>query len=304
MLLFTYQTETETARAGYLLEGRAYDLDAALAAAGQAADGPLRRAGGVAGLIAAGLLGDVALARIAGAPGPAALDPAGLRYLPPAGRPGAVIGVGRNYGAHAAEVGPELQQEPRLFVKLSGSVIGHGAPILRPAGVVKLDWEAEVGVIVGATLKHATEAEALAGIAGYTPLNDVTAREFQFDRTPGQTTFAKSHDTFCPVGPAMLVAGPGVDHAGFTVRSRVNDAPMQEGRTDDLLFPIPYILSFVSRYVTLRPGDIVATGTPAGIGHFRDPSVYLMPGDTVQVEIDGLPPLVNRVVDAGKEPRA
>lgn len=301
MLLFNYLGENRTARAGYLLDGAAYDLDHALAAIGVAADAPLRVSPDLPRLIEAGLLRGPELAEATAAPHGTAMPPETLSYLPPTGRPGAVIGVGRNYGAHAAEVGPERQEEPRLFVKLSGSVTAHGAPIVRPRGVVKLDWEGEVGVVVGRTLRNATENEALEAIAGYTPLNDVTAREFQFDRKPGQTTFAKSHDTFCPVGPAMLVAGNDVDPAGFTVRSFVNDTKMQEGRTDDLLFPIPYLLSFISRYATLRAGDIVATGTPAGIGHFRDPPLYLQPGDTVRIEIDRLPPLINPVRDEDGE---
>ena len=222
------------------------------------------------------------------------LDPDAIVFLPTV-RPGAIIGVGRNYGTHAAEVGPEVQEEPRLFTKLPRSVIGHGQDVIRPAGVAKLDWEGEVGVVIGTRGTDIREEEALSHIAGYLPLNDVTAREFQFDRSPGQTTFAKSMDGFCPIGPAMLLAGPDVDSDGFTVRSWVNDVQMQEGRTDDLLFPIPYLVSFISRYVALEPGDIIATGTPAGIGHSRKPPLYLQPGDRVRIEVSGLPPLVNTI---------
>jgi 2-keto-4-pentenoate hydratase/2-oxohepta-3-ene-1,7-dioic acid hydratase in catechol pathway len=278
--IFSY-TDGTTHRSGYCLEGLYYDLGDV-------------HVGGIDALIIQGRLNCDDLAAATHRVGAQALDPSSLRFLPPV-RPGAIIGVGRNYGAHAAEIGPEVQEEPRLFTKLPRSVIAHGAPIIRPTGVEKLDWEGEVGVVIGRLAKDVSVEDARDHIAGYLPLNDVTAREFQFDRTPGQTTFAKSMDSFCPIGPVMLVAGPEVDPDGFTVKSWVNDTLMQEGRTDDLLFPIPYLVSFISRYVTLMPGDIIATGTPAGIGHSRKPPLYLQPGDSVRIEVSGLPPLINRV---------
>jgi 2-keto-4-pentenoate hydratase/2-oxohepta-3-ene-1,7-dioic acid hydratase in catechol pathway len=282
--LFTY-LEDNIPRSGYRGAGGVFDL-------GDAFSGP----GSLPHLIRQSRL-DMAALQEAVATGDKALNPETLRFLPPV-RPRVIIGVGRNYGAHATEVGPEVQEEPRLFTKSSGTVIAHGDHIVRPRGVQKLDWEGEVGVVIGTRAKDVSEADAMSHVLGYLPLNDVTAREFQFDRSPGQTTFAKSMDTFCPLGPTLLLASPAVDPAGFTVRSWVNDTQMQEGRTDDLLFPIPYLVSFISRYVALMPGDVIATGTPAGIGHTRTPPLYLNPGDTVRIEVSGLPPLVNTVTDA------
>ena len=217
------------------------------------------------------------------------------RLLAPVPRPGAIVGVGRNYGAHADEGGLGRQERPRLFAKLPGSVTGPGAPIVRPTGVAKLDWEAELAVVVGRTMRDVPEADALAHVAGYTILNDVSAREYQFDLAPPQTTFAKSMDSFTPMGPE-LVTVDSFDAADVGLRCWIDGALMQEGRTSDMIFPPAVVLSYVSRFVTLRPGDVVATGTPAGVGHFRDPPVYLRPGNTVRIEIDGLGELENPVV--------
>lgn len=297
MKLFTYSLQSDRPRAGFALNGDYFDLGAALVARGKTDQADLVQNGGLRAMLEHGLLDDPALGDVTAAEGPEKLDPDAIRFLPPTGRPANVIGVGRNYGAHALEGGLQAQEEPRLFAKLTSSVIGHRDPIRRPAGVTKLDWEGEIGVVIGKTVRGVDEAGALGAIAGYIPLNDVTAREFQFDRSPGQTTFAKSLDTFCPAGPVMLAAGDKVDPGGLSLRTFVNDDLVQEGKTDDLIFPIPYLVSFISRYVTLSPGDIIASGTPAGVGHFREPPAYLQPGDEVRVEVEGLPALVNPVVD-------
>jgi 2-keto-4-pentenoate hydratase/2-oxohepta-3-ene-1,7-dioic acid hydratase in catechol pathway len=226
---------------------------------------------------------------------PQPLDPAAASLLAPVPRPGKVIGVGRNYGAHAAEGALERQEEPRLFAKFSSSVIGPGAPIIRPQGIVKLDWEVELAIVVGRRMKGVGREEALSYVAGYTILNDISAREFQFDVKPPQTSFAKSHDTFTPMGPELVTADTFGDPGNVDVSCHVNGAEMQTGNTHDLIFDCPYILSYISRFATLEPGDVVATGTPAGVGHFRNRPVYLKPGDRVACRVSGLGTLENPV---------
>jgi 2-keto-4-pentenoate hydratase/2-oxohepta-3-ene-1,7-dioic acid hydratase in catechol pathway len=218
-----------------------------------------------------------------------------IRLLAPVPRPGKIIGVGRNYGAHANEGGLGRQEEPRLFVKLPSSVIGPGETITRPARVAKLDWEVELAAVVGRAMKDVPEDRALDYVAGYTVLNDVSAREFQFDVAPPQTTFAKSMDGFTPMGPVLATPDEVAPPTDLELRCWVNGTLMQEGRTSDMIFPVAYLLSYVSRYIRLEPGDVVATGTPAGVGHFRTPPVYLEPGDAVRMEIPGIGVLENPV---------
>jgi 2,4-didehydro-3-deoxy-L-rhamnonate hydrolase len=224
-----------------------------------------------------------------------ALEPAAVTLLAPVPRPGKIIGVGRNYGAHAAEGALERQEEPRLFAKFSSSVIGPGEAIVRPNGIVQLDWEVELAIVVGRAMKQVAREDALSFVAGYTILNDISAREFQFDVKPPQTTFAKSHDTFTPVGPELVTADAFGDPGHVDVSCHVNGVEMQAGNTRDMIFDCAYILSYISRFATLEPGDMVATGTPAGVGHFRKPPVYLKPGDRVTCRVAGLGTLENPV---------
>lgn len=219
----------------------------------------------------------------------------GVRLLAPIPRPGKIVGIGRNYGAHQAEGGLAKQEQPRLFFKAATSVIGPGVPIRKPVPVAKLDWEVEVAVVVGSVMRDVPEDRALDYVAGYTIMNDVSAREFQFDVTPPQTSFAKSMDGFAPVGPWLVTAEEVGDSGALDLRCWVNGALMQEGNTHDLIFPIPYLLSYVSRYLTLEPGDLIATGTPAGVGAFRDPPVFLRPGDRIRMEVEKLGVLENTV---------
>jgi 2-keto-4-pentenoate hydratase/2-oxohepta-3-ene-1,7-dioic acid hydratase in catechol pathway len=222
-----------------------------------------------------------------------------IRLLAPLPRPGKIIGVGRNYAAHAAEGGLEAQQQPRLFTKVPSSVIGPGDIIPKPARVNKLDWEVELAVVIGRRMHDVNEQDALSYVAGYTILNDVSAREFQFDVKPPQTSFAKSMDGFCPLGPCLLTADEIADLNDITLRCRVNDQLMQHGNTSDMIFPVPYLLSYISRYLTLEPGDIIATGTPDGVGAFRKPPVYLQPGDRIRMEIAPIGILENTVGAGG-----
>lgn len=219
----------------------------------------------------------------------------GVVLQAPITRPGKVLGVGRNYGAHAGEGGLLAQAEPRIFAKVPSSVIGTGAPIPCPASVTKLDWEVELAVVIGRHMKEIPESQALEYIAGYTIVNDVSAREFQFDVKPPQTTFAKSMDGFTPMGPVLLTADELTDPTDVELRCWVNDTLMQEGNTSDMIFPVAYILSYLSRFMTLEPGDVIATGTPSGVGCFRDPPVYLTPGDHVRMEIPSIGVLANDI---------
>ncbi|MEQ9815366.1 MAG: fumarylacetoacetate hydrolase family protein [Azospirillaceae bacterium] len=239
--------------------------------------------------------GDLAELRRAAEASDMAQDPAGLTLLAPVPRPGKVIGVGRNYGAHQSEGNLERQEEPRLFAKFASSVIGPGQAIVRPERIRQLDWEVELAIVVGRRMKDVAEADALSHVAGYTIVNDVSAREFQFDVKPPQTTFAKSHDTFTPMGPALVTAEEFGSPTDVDVACRVNGDLMQEGNTSDLIFSCAYILSYISRFATLEPGDVIATGTPSGVGHFRDPPLYLKPGDTVACTVARIGTLQNPV---------
>jgi len=218
-----------------------------------------------------------------------------VRLLAPLSRPGKILGVGRNYGAHAAEGGLAAQEKPRIFVKLSTSVIGTGAPIPKPSSVTKLDYETELAVVIGKRGRRIPAREALAHVGGYTILNDVSARELQFDVSPPQTSFAKSMDGFCPMGPCLVTSDEIADVAAIELRGWVNGELVQQGSTSDLIFPVPVLIAYLSSYLTLEPGDVIATGTPAGVGAFRKPPRYLAPGDTVRMEIPGIGVLENRV---------
>ena len=208
-----------------------------------------------------------------------------IRLAAPVPRPGKIVAIGRNYADHAKETGVQPFERPRIIAKLPSSVVGPDAIVRRPDGVTKLDLEAELGVVIGQFASHIAQGQALQAVAGYTILNDVSAREFQFDVAPAQTTFAKSMDGFCPMGPWLTTADEIADPQTLEIRSFLNGKPMQHGNTRDMLFSVERIIEYVSRYMTLEPGDVIATGTPAGSGAFRDPPVRLQPGDRVRIEI-------------------
>jgi 2-keto-4-pentenoate hydratase/2-oxohepta-3-ene-1,7-dioic acid hydratase in catechol pathway len=197
--------------------------------------------------------------------------------------PGKIVCVGRNYRDHAKELGNEVPKAPLIFLKPPSSVIATGEPIMLPAVSSRVEFEGEIGIIIGAKLQRATEAEALRGIGGIAAVNDVTARDLQ--NTDGQWTRAKGFDSFCPLG----VAGePPADLSSLTVVTRVNGVEKQRGRASDMVFSIPAVLSYISHVMTLEPGDLVATGTPAGVAP-------LAPGDIVEVEIVGISHVSNGV---------
>ena len=208
-----------------------------------------------------------------------------VKLLAPIPRPGKIVAIGRNYADHAKETGVQLFERPRIIAKLSSSVVGPGTVVKRPAPVSKLDLEAELAVVMGGFASNVPRERALEMVAGYSALNDLSAREFQFDVSPPQTTFAKSMDGFCPMGPWLITADEIADPQALDIKSFVNDVPMQHGNTADMLFPVDRIIEYVSQYITLEPGDVIATGTPAGSGAFRDPPIWLKPGDRVRIEI-------------------
>ncbi|HWO88928.1 MAG TPA: fumarylacetoacetate hydrolase family protein [Gemmatimonadales bacterium] len=201
-------------------------------------------------------------------------------------RPGKIVCVGRNYAAHARELGNEVPTQPLLFFKPSTALIGDGEPIVLPAASSRVEHEAEIAVVVGRRLRRATPGEARLAVAGITCANDVTARDLQ--KTDGQWARAKGFDTFCPVGPRVLEVDASFDLTSLEVIGRVNGAVRQHGRSRDMIFMVPDLLAYISLAMTLEPGDLVLTGTPEGVGP-------LSPGDVVEVEIPGVGVLRNPV---------
>jgi len=211
-----------------------------------------------------------------------------VELLAPVPRPGKIVAVGRNYADHAAETGIKRLEAPRIIAKLSSSVVGPGAVVVRPEGVTKLDYECELAVMIGRPTKRIDREEALNAVAGYTILDDVSAREFQFDVSPAQTTFAKSMDGFCPMGPWLVTRDEIADPQNLSIRTWLNGERVQDASTRDMTFPVGALIEYISRYMTLEPGDVIATGTPAGVGAFRTPPRWLQPGDRLKFEISGI----------------
>jgi 2-keto-4-pentenoate hydratase/2-oxohepta-3-ene-1,7-dioic acid hydratase in catechol pathway len=208
-------------------------------------------------------------------------------------RPGKIVCVGLNYLDHAAEGGQELPKAPLLFAKWPNTLIGDGEAIVLPPEATEVDYEAELGVVIGTTAKRVSEGDALDHVAGYICLNDVSARDLQFG--DGQWTRGKSPDTFCPVGPRLVPREEIDDPQQLGIRCILNGQTMQDSSTAQMIFSVAEIIAYVSKIITLEPGDLIATGTPAGVGVFRDPKVLLKDGDEVSIEIDGLGTLTNPV---------
>jgi 2-keto-4-pentenoate hydratase/2-oxohepta-3-ene-1,7-dioic acid hydratase in catechol pathway len=223
---------------------------------------------------------------------PVALDTLILKS--PVPRPEKIIGIGLNYKDHAAETGGELPPEPVLFAKFVNSVIGPGAEIEIPAAAHKVDYEAELGVVIGKRAQEVPEGDGLDYVAGYLCVNDVSARDLQF-ATP-QWTRGKAIDTFLPCGPWLTTADEVGDPQSLDIRCLIGNEVMQDSNTSQMAFSVADLVEFISRTITLVPGDLIATGTPAGVGFVREPSRYLKEGDEVTVEIARLGRLTNRVV--------
>jgi 2-keto-4-pentenoate hydratase/2-oxohepta-3-ene-1,7-dioic acid hydratase in catechol pathway len=198
-------------------------------------------------------------------------------------RPGKIIGIGRNYVEHARELGNEMPAVPIIFFKPATALIGPGEPILLPSASKRVEFEAEIGVVIGKRIRHADVAAAERAIGGFTCVNDVTCRDLQ--QADGQWGRAKGFDTFCPVGPRVV---SGLDWRTLEIRCRVNGAERQRAKATDMHFSIPELVSFLSGVMTLEPGDLIATGTPAG-------TAALHHGDVVDVEIPGVGTLSNPV---------
>jgi 2-keto-4-pentenoate hydratase/2-oxohepta-3-ene-1,7-dioic acid hydratase in catechol pathway len=211
----------------------------------------------------------------------------------PIPRPGKIVCVGLNYRDHAEEQGAELPEAPLLFAKFTTSLIGPGDPIAIPPIVTKCDYEAELGVVLGATVRQVSRENAFEAVAGYVVANDVSARDLQFG--DGQWTRGKSPDTFCPVGPLVPAADVPDPHS-LPIRAILNGEVVQDSTTANLVFGVDEVISYASQTATLEAGDLILTGTPAGVGIFRDPPRLLGPGDEITIEIDGVGTLTNPVV--------
>jgi 2-keto-4-pentenoate hydratase/2-oxohepta-3-ene-1,7-dioic acid hydratase in catechol pathway len=211
----------------------------------------------------------------------------------PIERPGKIVCVGLNYRDHAEEQGVELPTEPLLFAKWPTSLIGPGEAIVIPPIVTKCDYEAELGLVIGERVKAVSKENALEAVRGYVCANDVSARDLQF--SDGQWTRGKSPDTFCPVGP-MVSRDEITDPHDLAIRAIVSGEVLQDSSTANLIFGVDEVISYVSQTTTLEPGDLILTGTPAGVGVFRDPQRLLQPGDEVTIEIERIGSLTNPVV--------
>jgi 2-keto-4-pentenoate hydratase/2-oxohepta-3-ene-1,7-dioic acid hydratase in catechol pathway len=211
----------------------------------------------------------------------------------PIERPGKIVCVGLNYRDHAEEQGVELPKEPLLFAKWPNALVGPGDPIVIPPIVTKADYEAELGVVIGSRVKALSKENALEAVRGYVCANDVSARDLQF--ADGQWTRGKSPDTFCPVGPLVPAAEVPDPHA-LRIRAIVSGEVLQDSSTANLIFGVDEIISYASQTITLEPGDLILTGTPAGVGVFRDPQRLLRAGDEVTIEIERIGELTNPVV--------
>ena len=219
-----------------------------------------------------------------------------VQLLPPVIRPGKVICLGLNYADHAAEGGNARPAYPSFFMRGATSLIGHGQPLIRPRVSQKLDFEAELALVVGRRARHLTPSNALGAVAGYACFNDATLRDYQ--RRTAQWTIGKNFDGTGAFGPWFVPAPdlpPGA--AGLKIESRLNGKVMQSDNTKNMLFPVAETLCLITEAITLEPGDVVVMGTPAGVGYARTPPVWMQPGDRIEIEIEGIGVLGNTVTD-------
>jgi 2-keto-4-pentenoate hydratase/2-oxohepta-3-ene-1,7-dioic acid hydratase in catechol pathway len=253
-----------------------------------AADGSIRDLSGLVPDIGGAVLSDTGLAMLR------ALDPMRLPEVPPATRLGPCVAgtgkficIGLNYADHAAESGMAVPPEPVIFMKATSAICGPNDPIVIPRGSVKTDWEVELAVVIGTTAKYVSEAESLAHVAGYAVTNDVSEREFQIERA-GQWTKGKSCDNFGQIGPWLVTRDEVADPQDLSMWLTVNGERMQNGSTRTMVYGVAHLVSYLSRFMTLHPGDVISTGTPPGVGLGMKPPRYLKAGDVVELSIAGL----------------
>jgi 2,4-didehydro-3-deoxy-L-rhamnonate hydrolase len=233
----------------------------------------------------------------AGGKAAAALRPlTAVQLAAPLASASKIIAVGRNYLDHASEATVDLPEVPRIFPKWPSTVIGPGEAIVKPAATKQLDWEVEMGVVIGKPAHKVPRADALSYVAGYTIVNDVSARDIQFSK-PEQLALSKNYRTFTPMGAWIVTPDEFGPPDQATIRAWVNGEIMQDSSTGKLIFDVPYLVSFLSGVLDLEPGDIISTGTPSGVGAFRDPPVSLQAGDVVRMELGGVCELENPVID-------
>jgi 2-keto-4-pentenoate hydratase/2-oxohepta-3-ene-1,7-dioic acid hydratase in catechol pathway len=217
------------------------------------------------------------------------------RIGPCVGRVGKFICIGLNYSDHAAESGMPVPKEPIIFLKATSAIIGPNDNIEIPRGAQKTDWEVELGVVIGKPAKYVTEQEAMSHVAGYCVVHDVSERAYQLEGT-GQWTKGKSADTFGPIGPWLVTADEVKDCGNLQLWLEVDGNRYQSGSTKTLIFGVPYLVSYLSRFMSLQTGDIISTGTPPGVGHGKKPPVYLRAGNVVRLGVEGLGEQQQRVI--------
>jgi 2-keto-4-pentenoate hydratase/2-oxohepta-3-ene-1,7-dioic acid hydratase in catechol pathway len=261
-----------------------------------AADGSLRDLSGLVPDIAGGVLSPSSLAALR------SLDvtllplaPEGARLGPCVGSVGKMVCVGKNYAEHARETGAAPPSEPILFMKATSALCGANDAVIIPRGSTKLDWEVELGVVIGSEARHVAQEDAMAHVAGYCIVNDISERAFQLEGT-GQFVKGKSADTFGPTGPWLVTADEIADPQALRLKLDVNGRRMQDGTTADMIFGVAFLVSYISRFMSLQPGDIISTGTPSGVGLGMQPPLFLKPGDVMDLAIDGLGTQRQRVV--------
>jgi len=220
---------------------------------------------------------------------------AGLQWLPPVPAPGKILCVGLNYGRHVAEAGRDLPAHPSMFVRFADSVVGHREPVWKPRASDRFDYEGELAVVIGRGGRHIAAQDALSHVAGYTCMAENSVRDFQ--KHNAQVTPGKNFERSGAIGPWLVTADEVGDPSRLEVMSRLNGERMQHGQVSDLIFPIPELIAYISAFTPLSPGDIIATGTPEGVGSSRKPPRFMVAGDTLEVDIPGIGTLVNTVAD-------
>ncbi len=232
------------------------------------------------------------------------LDPASLPLVPGNPRLGPCVGhvpklvaIGLNYRDHAAETGAAIPKEPIIFMKATSCISGPNDDVMIPRGSEKTDWEVELGIVIGSIARSVTLPDARRHVAGYCVVNDVSEREFQIERG-GQWTKGKSADTFGPIGPFVVTTDELTDPEKLALFTEVNSRRMQNGTTANLIFGVDHLVSYISHFMTLMPGDVIATGTPAGVGLGQKPPQFLKPGDRMRLSVEGLGEQNQRVIAA------